>query len=434
MLATSHVARENAMPLSSLERRVLEHLDLPHMLRFLSELVSIPSVGGAETPAQERVARWMKEEGLEVDVWPLDLPTLKAHPAYSAEVEREEGLGVVGVLGEDRGGRSLILNGHVDVVPPGDLNDWDLSPWSGRIRDGRLHGRGALDMKGGLACGLYAARAIRDAGVRLKGPLILESVVGEEDGGVGTLAAILRGYRARGAVIMEPTGLSICPAQAGCLNFRLSVRGRAAHGAIRDMGVSALEKFRPVFDALLALETKRNHTCEDPLFQGYRTPFSLSVGTIRGGEWASTVPDRVTVEGRYGTRPEEDPAAARKELEAAVEEASRNDPWLREHPPELEWWGGTFLPARVPHDHPVVRSLQGAFRDAVGPEAALQGVTYGSDMRLLVREAETPTVLFGPGHVRDAHGVNESVTVVELESTLRSLTLMALRFCGTEDD
>ena len=422
------------MPLSRLERRVLDALDTEAMVAFVSELVSIPSVGGRETPAQERVARWMTENGLEVDVWSLDLESLGRHPAYSAEVERDEGLGVVGVLGREGEGRDLILNGHVDVVPPGDPEIWSFPPWSGRVADGRIHGRGALDMKGGLASGLFAARAVRDAGVELKGRLIVESVIGEEDGGVGTLATILRGYRAHGAVIMEPTGLAICPAQAGCLNFRITVRGRSAHGAVRDQGVSALEKLQPVLRSLLALEAERNHTCSDPLFRDYEIPFPLSVGTVRGGDWASTVPEKVVVEGRYGTRPDEDPDAARRAMGAALEEVRGEDAWLREHPPELEWWGGTFHPARVPEGDPLVEELRGAFADSVGRESHLAGVTFGSDMRLLVREGRTPTVLFGPGSVRDAHGTDESVVTGELVETARTLAVMAMRYCGIEDD
>ncbi|NNM05198.1 MAG: peptidase dimerization domain-containing protein [Gemmatimonadetes bacterium] len=146
-----------------------------------------------------------------------------------------------------------------------------------------------LDLDG-LVSALFTAKAIHDAGVRLDGQLLLQSVIGEEDGGVGTLAAILRGYRGDGAVIMEPTGLSICPAQAGALNFRVLVRGQAAHGCVREEGVNALERYYLVHEALMALEKRRNHYCRDPLFRDYRIPFPISVGTIEGGSWASSVP------------------------------------------------------------------------------------------------------------------------------------------------
>jgi acetylornithine deacetylase len=420
--------------LSPREKRVLEKIDPDGMLAFLGELVAIPSEGGAETPAQERVAEWMEENGLEVDVWELDLEGLKTHPAYSAEIEREEALGVVGVIDGRGGGKTLILNGHVDVVPPGDPSLWGFSPWDGSVVDGRVRGRGSLDMKGGLACALFAAKAIQDAGVRLRGRLVLQSVVGEEDGGVGTLAAVMRGYRGDGAIIMEPTGLAICPAQAGALNFRITLRGRAAHGCVRDEGVSALEKLFPLYQELLALEAERNHNAGGALFRAYKNPFPLSVGRVEGGDWPSTVPDWIRVEGRYGLKPGEEEAEARSAFQRALDRGSAGDPWLRANPPELEWWGGRFLPATTPAEHPLVTQLAEVVEDTLGRSPMLEGVTYGSDLRHLVLEGNIPTVLFGPGDIRCAHTVDESVSVKDLDHTIRTLAVMALRFCGCEDD
>jgi len=413
---------------------VLDRLDTEGMLRFAGELVRIPSVGGAETPAQTLVAQWMETAGLDVDIWELDFQRLSEHPAYGVEVERSSGLGVVGVAGGTGDGRDLILNGHVDVVPAGSEDAWSFSPWAGKVEKGRLLGRGSLDMKGALAAGLFAVKAILDAGVRLNGRVIFQSVIGEEDGGVGTLAAIQRGYRADGAIVMEPTGLAICPAQAGALNFRVILRGRSAHGCVRNEGVSALEKFQIVFAELMALEARRNHFPIDPLFEGFRLPFPLSVGKIEGGDWASSVPDWVRIEGRYGLAPGEDPESAKDAFQEALSRAAGSDPWLGAHPPELEWWGGSFLPARVHVEEPIVQELQKAAVDVLGRKASVEGVTYGSDMRLLVREAGTPTVLFGPGDIREAHAVDESVAVIDLEDTSKTLALTALRFCGFEHE
>jgi acetylornithine deacetylase len=289
-------------------------------------------------------------------------------------------------------------------------------------------------MKGGLASALFAAKALKDSGVKLQGRLLLQSVIGEEDGGLGTLAAIQRGYRGDGAVIMEPTGLAVCPAQAGALNFRVTVRGRAAHGCMRGEGVSAFEKFQSIHEELMALEGRRNHNCLDPLFGDYEIPFPLSVGKIEGGDWASSVPDWVRVEGRYGLFPDEEAEVARVAFKDALGRAGQADPWFRDHPPELEWWGGCFLPARIPLDEPIVSEVRKALRDLGGGEPPLRGVTFGSDMRLLVREAATPTVLFGPGDIRVAHTTNESVSINELEVTARTLALTALRFCGYQDE
>lgn len=416
--------------MQDVERRVLAAIDADGLVEFLRELIAIPSLGGNERPAQERVARSLREMGLRVDAWEIDVPALREHPAFSMEVDRSEGLGVVGSLEGDGGGKSLILNGHVDVVPPGDEANWTSPPFEGVVRDGRVHGRGSVDMKGGLACALYAVRAIRDAGVRLQGSLLVESVIGEEDGGVGTLAACVRGHCADGAIVLEPTELLVAPAQAGALCFRVTIPGLSAHGAVREEGVSAVEKFALVHEALLALERDRNASLRDPLFSRYRLPYALSIGRLHAGNWPSSVPESLTFEGRYGIAADESPGEARHAFQKAVLDAAQRDPWLRVHPPKVEWWGGQFEPARIPADHPLPTTLLGAFEDAAGRATRLEGMTYGSDMRLLVNVGKTPAVLFGPGDVRRAHRPDESVPVADLEAATRAVALAALRFCG----
>jgi acetylornithine deacetylase len=194
-----------------------------------------------------------------------------------------------------------------------------------------------------------------------------------------------------------------------------------------------LEKLWAVHSELMALEARRNDSCTDPLFRSHDLPFALSIGKVNGGDWASSVPDRVEIEGRYGLSPGEGVEEARQAFQQALDRASQGDPWLADHPPELVWWGGHFLPAQVQMDNEVVSHLRGAFKDLYGSGPKLEGVTFGSDMRLLVHEAGTPTVLFGPGDVRQAHAADESVSVVEVEQTARTLALMALRFCGYEE-
>jgi acetylornithine deacetylase len=414
------------------ERRVLEAIDMDELVALLRALIAIPSLGGAERGAQDEVAAVMRDLGLEVDVWDLDLPALRSHPSFAMEVERSEGRGVVGTLRGEGGGRDLILNGHVDVVPPGDPANWRFPPWDGTVQDGRVYGRGSADMKGGLACALLAAKAIRDAGVQLRGSLLLESVIGEEDGGVGTLAACLRGYHADGAVVVEPTELKVAPAQAGAFTFRITVPGLSAHACVREEGVSAIEKFLPIHAALLELEATRNRGVKDPLYARYRLPFALSLGRIEAGNWSSSVPESLVAEGRYGVAVGEEPEAARRSFEAAVHAAAAADPWLRDHPPGVEWWGGQFDPASVPVDDPLPRTVGRAFADVSGTPAAFEGMTYGSDMRLLIHAGSTPAVLFGPGDVRQAHRPDESVSLSELRTTVRTLALTALRFCGAQ--
>ncbi len=417
------------MTVTALEQRVLNAIRMDDLLQTLADLVAIRSLGGAETPAQEYVVRRLQESGIASDVWELDMARLRQHPAFGVEVERERALGVVGALGEG-GGRTLILNGHVDVVPAGDEANWRYPPWQATVAEGRVYGRGTADMKGGVACMLHAAKAIRDAGVRLSGRLLIETVVGEEDGGIGTLAAVLRGYRGDGAIVVEPTGLCVAPAQGGALNFQVTVIGQSAHGCVREEGVSAIEKFTPIHQALLALEAARNRRVHNPLYARYRLPHALSIGQLEAGDWASSVPERCTFRGRYGVAPGEDVAAARQEFVAAIARAAESDPWLRAHPPRVEWWGGQLEPASIPADHPLVATVADALAAATGISPRCEGMTYGADMWLLVKEGHTPTVLFGPGDVRQAHAPDEFVPVAHLEATVRALVLAALRFCG----
>jgi acetylornithine deacetylase len=414
------------------EQQVLDAIDMDGLLTYLCDLVAMKSICGDEVAVQEHVAAQMKRIGLDVDMWEIDFDELSKHPAYGVEVQRTRGLGLVGTMGKSEGGRSLILNGHVDIVSAGDESRWQYPPYQGTVVDGRVYGRGALDMKGGLCCALFAAKAIQDAGVQLKGKLMIESVIGEEDGGVGTLATVLRGYKADGAIIMEPTELIVAPAQAGALSFRVTIPGLSAHGAMREEGVSAIEKFIPVFQALLAFEKERNARLKDPLFTRYELPYALSIGKLIADNWPSSVTENLYFEGRYGVAVGEELAAARQAFEAAVAQAALADDWLREHPPLVEWWGAQFAPAAIPIEHPILMTVNDAFYDATGEKAKIEGMTYGADMRLLVNEGQTPTVLFGPGDVRHAHRPDEFVPVADLKAVTQTLALTVLRFCGYE--
>ncbi len=417
--------------MTSLERRVLAAVDADALVDRLCRFVSVRSLNGTEgeDEAQRFIAAEMAHLGLDVDAWPLDMTVLRQHPAYTAEVDRAEGLGVTGSTGRGDG-PALILNGHVDVVPVGDEALWTHPPWQGTVADGRVYGRGALDMKGALCCALSAAAAIRDAGVELEGRLLVQSVIGEEDGGTGTLGAVLRGPAADAAIVLEPTELQLSPAQAGALNFRLTVPGRTAHGAMRAEGVSAIEKFVPLLHAILALEARRNEAVTDPLFADYALPIPICPGIVRAGNWASNVAEHLVCEGRYGVAVGEDLNAARDELESAIAAAAAQDTWLRVHPPVLEWWGAQFAPAAIAPDHAIVRTVGVAFEDATGRTPRLQGMTYGADMRLLVNQGGIPTMMFGPGNIRVAHQPDEYVPIEELVAAARTLALAIVRFCG----
>ena len=406
----------------------------------LQALLSIPSVTGtaAEGDAQAWVARRLEGLGLDVDHWRMDgadLADLTARPGFpGTEAPRDEAWGVVATTPDAAGeGPSLVLQGHVDVVPAGDPATWEGDPFTPRAArvDGRdvVVGRGACDMKGGLVSVLAALTAVRAAGVRTGGRVAVHSVVGEEDGGLGAFATLARGHGGDACVIPEPTARRVVTAAAGALTFRLEVRGRAVHGSSRAEGVSAFEAFLPVHAALLELERER---CADPdpLMAGYRLAYPLSVGTIRSGDWASTVPDSLVAEGRYGVKLGEDPEQARAAFEAAVAATCERDPWLREHPVQVTWWGGQFGSGALPAGSGLLPLVQDCWADATGrPRPLPRGVPYGSDLRLYAA-AGIPTLHLGPGDVRRAHTGGEFVPLDEVEEVAGALALAVMRYCG----
>ncbi len=425
--------------LSPLEQKVLATIDMNALIEAIKTVVAVPSLDGSEDESrvQEVMADLMRQLGFDVDMWEIDFAELSQHPGYSVEVDRARGVGVVGRYGRATAdGKSLVLNGHTDVVPAGELENWQYPPWEATVNEdeGRIYGRGVLDMKGALLCGVFAVKAIMDAGVELAGHVAVQSVIGEEDGGVGTLASIMRGHVADAAVVMEPTELMISPAQAGAHNFRVSIPGMAAHGALRDEGVDPLEKFLLIYQAILMFEKVRNLNVSHPMFKDYALPYPICVGTIQGGVWASTVMETLTFEGRLGIQVDEDPQDARRAFEKLLLDTAAADPWLSQHPPILEWWGGTFDPASIAADHPIVTTVSESYTVITGQEPLLRGMPYGADMRLLINYGEIPTVMFGPGDVRKAHQPDEFVPIAELETAVRTLALTVLRFCGVYEE
>ena len=421
--------------LTALEQRVLDHIDLDGLISTLQVLIAQPSLGGsqAEYTVQQVAADELAAQGLRAEITALDLPMLYAHPDFPGyEVERRAALHVQAALDGVGGGRDLVLNGHLDVVPVGDVASWRHGPWDGVVEAGRIYGRGACDMKGGVASIIHAAGAIARSGVRLRGSLLVQTVIGEEDGGLGSFAAALRGPPADGVIIAEPTRLQPVLAQAGALTFQLRVTGRAAHGAMRAEGVSAFDAYLPLHQALQTLERARNIDVTHPLMRQVPLPYPISVGLIQAGEWASTVPETLIAQGRYGVLVGEEIAMARGVLERAIAEAVANDRWLSEHPPDITWWGGQFASAQIAADHGLVQTLKAVLEDE-GRSSAPIGVPYGSDMRLLQHVGRTPTLLWGPGDVRLAHQRDESVPIADLVAAARAFALTALRFCGYEE-
>lgn len=391
-------------------------IDRDRLIADLRDLIRIPSVTGSE----EAVAAWatasLRAAGLAVDEIAADPEAIRADPAWPGhEMPRASLPLVIGRAGRT-GGRRLILSGHLDVVPAGDLSTWTTDPWVADLRDGRMYGRGACDMKGGVAAIVAAVRALAACGDldRLAGELMVVLVPSEEDGGQGTLAAIRAGATGDLAVIAEPSGLDIVVAHAGAITFRLTVPGRAAHASRRREGISALDKLWVIARALEADEDARNAAETDPIMTALGMPYPTMIGIVKGGEWASTVLDRVVADGRYGVRLGQSDADAEAELRACVAAACAADDFLRDHPVEVEITGARFGSARVPADHPLPVGLAAAAESVTGHRPAMLGAPYGADMRLFVNVGDTPCVIFGPGDVRVAHSANEYVPIDEV--------------------
>lgn len=417
---------------SRIEQAVDEQRD--DLVAFIQELVRIPSQTGDEGAVQEVVAAKMRRDGLETDVWEPDTAALAPYAEFVTGVESYAGRpNVVGRFAGQGGGRSLILNAHIDTVEAGDPSQWTRDPLSGAEADGQIYGRGACDMKAGLATNVFAFAAVRRAGLRPMGDVVIQSTISEEDGGAGALAAVLRGYRADGAIITEPTRLAVVTAQGGSLMFRLRVPGRSAHACVRDEGVSAIEKFGLLHRALLDFEAARNAAIDHELYAPISNKVPINIGNVRGGSWPSSVPEWLVAEGRAGLVPGEELDGFREAFRLQLMTTAAGDDWLRENPPTIEWIDGQFAPAEVASDAPLVRMLQAAHASVRGDDPPIEGVTYGADMRHFVLTGDTPCVMYGAGDVRLAHRADEHVSIDEVVTATKVIAMAIADWCGVEE-
>ena len=411
------------------EQAAIAAIDSEWAIDALVRLVRTESITGDEGAVQDLMATLLADAGTRVERLEPDPAEARRDPDWPGdEMPRDRLPIVLGRLGRP-GGRRIVLVGHVDVVPPGDPATWDDDPWSGRLDGDRLYGRGACDMKGGVASILAAVKALADAGLadRLGGEILVAGVPSEEDGGQGMLAAIRAGVTGDVAVITEPTGLDVVIAHAGAITFKLTVPGRAAHASVRREGVSALDNLQTLVRALEADETARNAAETEPLMTAHGLPYATIIGTVHGGSWPSTVIDRLEVEGRYGVKLGQTWRDAERDLQRCIDDANESDPFLREHPATVELTGGKFSSSRVPADHPLQVGLAAVVEDLLHRAPELHGEPYGADMRLLIHHGDTPTVIFGPGDKRLAHSANEWVSTTEVLDCARVLAAWLVR-------
>ena len=424
------------MTLTENERAALSALDEQGLINALRDLLRIQSLTGQEATSQRWLGHHMEQVGLDVDLWAIDVASLQKHsqfPGMEVDRSKSEAIGLVGTWQHSRGGnrskyKRFIFNGHIDVVPEGDRDNWKYDPWGAELVAGRIYGRGACDMKGGLMAALYAIKAIKDASVLFDGALMIQSVIGEEDGGIGTFASLLRGHAGDAAIVCEPTRLSLIPAQAGALTFFVRVRGKSAHASVRLKGVSTLEKYLEIHKSLIQLERVRNNEVKHPLLSKFDLAYPLNIGRIQAGNWPSSVPEELVFEGRIGVAIGENSEFVRRQFEQTLKNLADIDPWLSNHPLEIVWSGGQFDSAEIPIDHYLVKLLEGCVHELTGYMPEIEGATYGSDLRLFVNMGGIPALLFGPGDVNIAHMPDEFVDVQEVILAARAYILAAIRY------
>ena len=402
---------------------------------FTQQLVKFPSKRGSEQTAQDFMAAELRRRGYAVDRWRIDVADIENLPGYSIVDTSYEN--TINVVGTHRAGtvtgKSLILNGHIDVVPEGPLDMWKTPPFEPVIEDGWMHGRGAGDMKSGLAAAVFAMDAIHHAGFRPAADVFIESVVEEECTGNGALACLQRGYRADAALIPEPRGETLLSAQLGVMWFQVSVRGRPVHAQKASEATNAIECAFELIQALKGLEATWNAEKKDhPDFAGHPHPINFNLGKIHGGDWASSVPAWCLFDMRVGVYPGDDLAARRAEIAACIGEAAAADAFLRTTPPEIRYNGFLAEGYRLT-DGGEAEEVLGAAHAAVRGDALEKGpITATTDARFFGLYGGMPALVYGP-RAENIHGFDERVDLESVRRTTQTIALFIADWCGLED-
>jgi len=415
-------------------RKVLSLVDekKDEIVNLLEKLIHFktPCPPGQNTlPAQRWIAKRLEEMNFKVDMFDV----------FPDEPD------VVGVLKGAGGGRSIIVNGHIDVAEVRPDEPWKRDPFDPFVEDGRLYGRGAFDMKGGIAAMLMAVEVVQEAGYRLKGDILIESVIGEEAGEAGTVKCIERGYRADFAIIPEPFG-EICIGQGGCITVWITVKSPVTlhdgtrvywlHAGGGMEGASAVEKMVKIIQALQELERHwAVHKSHPTLPPGMTT---INPAVIEGGRHPAFIADECRLWCTIHMLPDEDYEEVIKEVEDYIRRVADADLWLRRYPPSFKWGGkslvkdkGEVFPGfEVDKDHPGVKTATAAHEAVTGGRPRISMSPTVGDAGWLNR-AGIPCVYYGPGgDLKQAHSVNEFVELGEVFKTTKVLALTLLDWCG----
>ena len=419
---------------ASLNSRILAAVEesFDEQVRFLAELTRIPSLRGQEAPAQDFMAAAMRSRGLAVDRWKVEVDDIRHLPGFSpVAVSYDDAWNVVGAHRPRKGGgRSLVLNGHIDVVPTGPLDMWTDHPFDPKEKDGWMYGRGAGDMKAGLAANLFALDALARVGASPAGEIYLQSVIEEECTGNGALACLARGYRGDAAIVTEPMGEHLLSAQVGVMWFQVKLRGRPAHVAVAGTGANAIEACWPLVQALHRLEHRWNAKGHQA-FAGHEHPINFVLSRIEGGDWTSSVPAWCTFDMRVGLFPGMDLAQARREIEETVAQAAREDAFLAANPPQVVYHGfqaeGWVLPQGSPAQA-LLEQCHAQVTDEPLPQVASTGTT---DARFFGLYQGIPALVYGP-LAENIHAFDERVSLDSMRRVTQTIALFIAHWCGLE--
>ncbi len=416
-------------------KKVLEKNKQKYIDR-LSELVAIDTHdlghgidGGLEKQGQDYMAELFRKMGAEVTLDSMKEEDIeKCFSLYqegNLGHQQTDRYNVYAQFNGEKPGKTLMFNGHIDVMPADEVEEWTTPPFSPTIRDGKLYGRGTADMKGGLMAATMAVKLLQDAGIPFSGSVKITSVCDEEGGGNGSMQAIMSGQRADGVVVCEGTSDELILAHMGFVFFRVKFAGKACHSGAKQNGVSAIEKAIKVIQAL-------NEKEHDWLLR-YKHPLlpapNLNVGLIHGGTAGSTVAEECMFEVCVHYLPNQmSHNQVVKEFQDVVERVAKSDAWLEEHLPEIQitQFGGGF---EMEEHSPFVDSFKRAYSEVRGKAVKVVGSPAGCDSRLWRNIAECPTIQFGPGNLAQCHAVDEWL---DLEAYLQSILIYAeliLDFC-----
>ncbi|UIJ91395.1 ArgE/DapE family deacylase (plasmid) [Sinorhizobium meliloti] len=414
-------------------QKIIEKIDSSrdHAVKFLQDMVAIPSVTGDEAAIQRFMNDYLTGIGLDVDMWETDWEELKNHPGYRPVARGYEGRpNIVATLKGTGGGRSLLLNGHTDVIPVGNGEGWSDDPWSAKIENGRIYGRGSCDMKSGVASHVLAVQYLKELGLTPKGDVLINIVIDEEVSGHGTLDTVIRGYKADAGISGETSDLHVQPACIGRIWFEIEIHGKPAGIQQRYLGISGIALGRKIVEAVQELEDHRVATVKHPLYPSAIDSLPCIIGSFQAGNYPSAFPASALLKGSIGTVPGEDHEGVKRSLVRKIAECAAEDPWMKDHPPVVRFVGYDAEASEIPRDHAIVGTVGSVYTELTGKEPIISGRQGAADTRFLNSYGETPTVIFGPGSTAIMHANDEYVSINDYLTAIKVMALSIYDWCN----